>query len=106
MELATLIYKITSEFPKNELYGLSSQMNRSAVSIPSNIAEGRSRGSRRDFANFLHIAMGSLSELETQIELSKRLSFIDALTYNKVNSLTAEIGKMLNKMLSNLKANS
>ena len=104
MDVATEIYKITDIFPKSELYGLTSQMRRSAVSIPSNIAEGRKRGSRKDFRHFLVISYGSGAELETQIEISKRLNFANIENYKKVDELLLEVMKMLNKMLSNLRA--
>ena len=73
MDLVVEIYKLTKNFPKSEIYGLTSQMKRCAVSIPSNIAEGRRRGSRKDYRHFLIIAYGSGAELETQIEIVKRL---------------------------------
>ncbi len=73
MTLAELVYAATSQFPKSELYGLVSQMRRAAISIPSNIAEGHSRISTGGYVQFLGIARGSLAELETQIELAKRL---------------------------------
>lgn len=71
IELTKQVYLITDKFPREEIYGITSQMRRSAVSIPSNTAEGRSRGTRKDFVQFLRIAMGSASELETQIEIAK-----------------------------------
>ena len=77
MELAKEIYLLTSNFPKEEIYGLSSQMRRASVSIPSNIAEGAARNSDKEFARFLYISLGSLSELDTQIILSKDLGFIN-----------------------------
>src|SRR3989344_5154634 len=75
MKLVSLVYTFSKEFPADERYGLTSQMRRAAVSVPSNIAEGRSRSSRKDFAQFLHISLGSVAELETQIEIAKNLSF-------------------------------
>ena len=74
MELVTVVYGVTEKFPKAEVYGLTSQIRRSVVSIPSNIAEGRRRGSRKDFRNFLLHAYGSGAELETQIEIAKQLN--------------------------------
>ena len=74
--LATEIYKITSNFPKSEIYGIVSQMRRAAVSVPSNIAEGAARNSDKEFAQFLNIAGGSLSELDTQVEISFNLDYI------------------------------
>lgn len=103
MELVVEIYKLTEKYPKSELYGLTSQTRRSSVSIPSNIAEGRRRGSQKDYRQFLIIAYGSGAELETQIEIAKRLSFGKNLNFSKVDLLLLEVMKMLNKMLSSLK---
>ncbi len=102
MDLVTLIYKITDKFPKTEIYGLTSQMRRCAVSIPSNIAEGSARKTRRDYGQFLHIAYGSGAELETQAEIAKRLGFNNSLDYNKINQLLIEVMKMLNTLIGKL----
>jgi len=75
MDLVVEIYKLTDRFPKSEIYGLISQMRRCAVSIPSNIAEGRKRGSRKEYHHFLTISYGSGAELETQLEIAERLKF-------------------------------
>ena len=104
MDLVVTIYNLTEKFPKSEIYGLTSQMRRSAVSIPSNISEGRRRGSRKDYHQFLIVAYASGAELETQIEIAKRLSFGNNSEYNEVNSLLVEVMKMLNKMLSTLRS--
>lgn len=104
VELAVAIYALTEKFPKTEQFGLISQMRRASVSIPSNIAEGRFRGSRKDFTQFLRIAYSSGAELETQIEVSKRLSFGTNLDYTSVDTLLLEVMKMLNKMLLSLKS--
>lgn len=106
MELVVAVYELTENFPKPELYGLTSQMRRCAISIPSNIAEGRRRGTKKDYRNFLNIAYGSGAELETQVEIAKRLSFSKDLHYSKVDSLLSETMRMLNKMLSSLQATS
>ncbi len=98
MELVTTIYKLTENFPRGELYGLVSQMRRSAVSIPSNIAEGRRRSTRKDYRQFLIIAYGSGAELETQIEIAKRLLFGKDLDHSKADGLLDEVMRMLNKM--------
>lgn len=103
MELVIAVYDLTEKYPKSELYGLVSQMKRAAVSIPSNIAEGRRRGSKKEFRQFLIISYSSGSELETQIEITKRLSFGKNLDFFKADSLLLETMKMLNKMLSTLK---
>jgi len=76
MDLVTKIYATTRNFPKEETYGLTSQIRRSAVSIPSNIAEGAARGSKKDFAHFLNISLGSLAELETQLIISVNLEYL------------------------------
>jgi four helix bundle protein len=76
MEVAEKVYRVTAEFPKSETYGLSSQMRRSAVSIPSNIAEGQGRDSTKEFLHFLAIAFGSICELETQLLLANRFNYI------------------------------
>lgn len=101
-DLAVLIYEITEQFPKSELFGLVSQMRRSTTSIPFNIAESRRRGSRKDFHQFLTIAYGSGAELESQIDIVKRLPFGQKLDFEKIESLLLEIMKMLNKMLHTL----
>lgn len=100
MELVTGIYNLTETFPKGELYGLVSQMRRCAVSIPSNIAEGRRRSTGKDYRQFLIIAYGSGAELETQLEIVKRLSFGKGLDCTKVDSLLNEVMRMLNKMIN------
>lgn len=102
IELVTNIYELTEKFPKEEIYGLTSQIKRSAVSIPSNIAEGRHRGTRADYLHFLRMSYGSGAELETQLEISKKLSKTKALNYNRVDSLLGEVMKMLNVMINKL----
>lgn len=104
IDLSTVIYKLTDTFPQRETYALSSQMRRAVVSIASNIAEGRARHSRKDFAHFLHMAFGSAAELETQLLIAKRLSFLDASVYEKTNSLITEVSKMLRAMIGKLGA--
>lgn len=104
MELVTEIYKLTDKFPKEEVYGIISQMKRCAISIPSNIAEGRRRDGTKEFRRFLIIAYGSGAELETQIEISKRLKFVNINEFKKSDELLLETMKMLNKLLSTLKS--
>ena len=99
IELVVEIYNLTDKFPKTEIYGLTSQMRRSAVSIPSNIAEGRRRGYQKEFTHFLTISYGSGAELETQLEISKRLSFLNDSEYKKAEQLLEEVMKMLNKLI-------
>ena len=102
MDLTVEIYSLVNKFPREENYALSDQMRRSVVSIPSNIAEGQGRNSAKEFVNFLSIARGSLWELETQIEISERLHYIDSGQKNKVYEQTEEIGKMLNALATSL----
>ena len=103
IELVKEIYISSREFPKEELYGLTSQMRRSSVSIPSNIAEGKKRKTKRDFIQFLRIADGSAAELETQIIIAKDLySNID---YSKTESLLREVQKMLITIIKKLDNN-
>lgn len=104
MELVVAVYELTEQFPKSEMYGLTSQMRRSAVSIPSNIAEGRKRGSKKDYHHFLIIAYGSGAELETQIEIAKRLPFSKELNFTKVDGLLDEVMRMLNKITNQLRS--
>lgn len=99
VELGVQVYSLTEFFPKEEQFGLVSQMRRSAVSIASNIAEGRSRGTRKDFAHFLRHAYASGAELETQIVIAKRLTKTSSLKYDTVDSLLNEIMRMLNVMI-------
>lgn len=96
------IYKLTASFPDREIYALSSQMRRAAISIPSNIAEGRNRASRKDYCHFLQIAYGSASELETQLLISKELSYCDEANYNKTQGQITEVAKMLHVMIYKL----
>lgn len=106
MDLAIEIYKITKHFPKEEVYVLTSQMKRAAISIPSNIAEGSKRGSRKDFCHFLYNSFGSGAELETQIELAKRLEIVSGNEFKKIDELLNEIMRMLNKFIDELKKSS
>ncbi|OGK13201.1 hypothetical protein A3A93_02425 [Candidatus Roizmanbacteria bacterium RIFCSPLOWO2_01_FULL_38_12] len=101
IELVEEVYKVSNKFPKEEIYGLTSQMKRASISIPSNIAEGRRRRTKADYFRFLIIAYSSGAELETQIEIAKRLKFIDSSNYSKLDNLLDEVMKMLNKMLNN-----
>jgi len=103
VELVVAIYKLTEKFPPAEVYGLTSQMRRAVISIPSNIAEGRRRGTRKDFRQFLVVAYSSGAELETQLEIAKKLPFGKSLDYLEVDNLLLEVMKMLNKIVSTLK---
>lgn len=103
MNLVTEIYNITEKFPKSEVYGLAGQIQRASVAIPSNIAEGQKRNHSKEFLQFLYISYGSGAELETQIEICKRLDKLKNLDYNKAEGLLNEIMKMLNVIISSLK---
>ena len=95
MELVSDIYRLTANFPKEELYGLTSQMRRAAVSIPSNLAEGHGRSSSKEFHQFIGHSRGSLMELETQIEIARNLEFVSHAAAAALLDRTDEIGKML-----------
>ena len=95
MNLVKEIYLITQDFPNEEKFGITSQIRRCVISVPSNIAEGAGRGSNKDFARFLSIALSSAYELETQIILSKDLEFITEESFNKLISRIHEVQKML-----------
>jgi four helix bundle protein len=102
MDLVTRVYEITNRFPKEEIFGLSAQMRRSAISIPSNIAEGRCRGTKKDYVHFLRVAAGSTAELETQVIISRNLKFISEIEFNILNEFISEVTKMLNSMIRKL----
>jgi len=100
MELAEKVYLVTRNFPEEEIYALTSQARRSAVSVPSNIAEGKGRGTGKEFIQFLRIALGSLYELQTQLELSMRIGYITTAQLNPIDSLALEVEKMLNSLIT------
>jgi four helix bundle protein len=99
MKLALSIYATTSQFPKQELYGLVSQMRRAAVSVPSNIAEGKGRLTDRDRTHFYLQARGSLLELETQILIAQQLNYVSLSSAEPLLQLSSEIGRMLNGLV-------
>jgi four helix bundle protein len=98
-EIALLVYQVTSGFPKAELYGLTSQMRRAAVSVPSNIVEGCSRDSQADYLRFLYMAFGSLRELHYQMNLSKRLGFLNNHDSSLIEAKLVETEKVLNGLI-------
>jgi four helix bundle protein len=98
MDLVVSIYEVTRVFPRDELYGLTSQIRRAVVSVPSNIAEGQGRGSSREFAHFLSVSRGSLKELETQTMVARRLGYIEA---DREAMLLAEI-RSVGRLLTSL----
>jgi len=103
-QLTLAVYAVTKAFPKEELFGLTSQLRRAASSIPTNIAEGCGRGSDADFSRFLQIAFGSACEAEYQLQLTNDLSYIDQETYFKLNEELLSIKRMLASFLSKVKA--
>lgn len=103
MEFVKEIYQVTESFPKSEVYGLTSQMRRSAISIPSNLAEGAARKGAKEFGQFLNIAQGSISELDTQIELSMMLNYIDKDISESLVEKLNSISKMLFGLARSLK---
>ncbi len=102
MDLVVSIYKLSAKFPREELYGLTNQLRRSSVSVPSNIAEGQGRGGTADFVRFLGIANGSLQEAETQMLIGQRLGFISGDELKPVMDLSAETGRVLNGLMRSL----
>jgi four helix bundle protein len=105
IELVEQIYFLTNNFPKNEVYSLTSQIRRSATSIPSNIAEGKGRGGLKEFINFLHISLGSLYELKTQVHIARKLSYLDDSSYKQLDAKIKELDKMINALIIDRKNN-
>jgi four helix bundle protein len=103
LELAVRAYSMTRDFPREELYGLTSQIRRSAVSVPSNIAEGQGRLSTGEFRQFLGIARGSNFEFQTQLEVARSLGMGDPKRIDEAEALSHEVGKMLYAMLDKIK---
>ncbi len=101
--LAIAVYKVTSTFPKEEIYGLTSQIRRSTMSTPSNIAEGCGRYGTTDFGHFLQIALGSTCELEYQILLARDLKYMDEIAYDNLNNQVSEVRKMLISFIQKIK---
>ncbi len=105
VNVCILVYELTENFPREEIYGLTSQMRRAVVSIPSNIAEGKNRSTRKDYSQFLRISLGSCAELQTQIEISRRLPQTKNLNYKTIESDLVEISKMLSVLIGKLSYN-
>jgi len=101
MDLVDSIYKVTKSFPNEELYSLTNQMRRAAISIPSNVAEGAARGSRNEFIQFPYIALGSLSELETQVIIADRLGYLTG--PSRLSESIEVIRKLINGLIYSLK---
>lgn len=104
MELAMAVYRVTSEFPAEERYGLTAQMRRAAVSVPSNIAEGAARSTKRDFINFLHTARASLSELDTQLQLAVALGYTQDRALLPIEELMTTVDKTLAGLIKFLRS--
>jgi four helix bundle protein len=102
MDLVVGVYRITKSFPASELYGLTSQLRRAAVSVPSNIAEGQGRGTPTEFVRFLRIAHGSLREVETQLLIAQRLEYLKEADLMPLLDLAAETGRLMNGLLNSL----
>ena len=103
MDLVETIYRATGTFPREEIYGLTSQMRRAAISIPSNIAEGNGRNTTRDYVHFLGMAYGSVKEVETQALIAERLRYINASRSDELVKLTGEIARLISGLINSLK---
>ena len=103
IQMVTSIYKMTKNFPKDEFFGLVSQMRRAAISIPSNIAEGYARGTDKEKLHFLRISSGSISEIETQMILSLNLEYIGQETYEKLSNQITSLWRQLNALITSVK---
>ena len=104
MDLVELVYLASDRFPKQETYGLANQMRRAAVSVPSNIAEGQARFSKRDFRHFLRSSRASLAELETQVMISQRLKYIDQASVETLLSAIDEVSRILSGLITSISA--
>ncbi|MEK6619300.1 MAG: four helix bundle protein [Nitrospirota bacterium] len=103
LDLVLAIYRETDRFPKEELFGLTGQVRRAAISVPSTIAEGAVRQTKKEFINFLHMAQGSLSELDTQLELAKRLGYLAEENWTMLDGKAERIDKMISGLIRHLK---
>ena len=103
IEMVTSIYLLTRSFPKEELFGLVSQLRRAAVSVPSNIAEGYARSTDKEKLHFLRISSGSMSEIETQLMLCLNLEYIDRDKYEELSETVTSVWKQLNSLISSIK---
>jgi four helix bundle protein len=103
MSLVEEMYGITSRFPRDERFGLTSQIRRAAVSIPSNIGEGKRRKRQRAFLNHLDIALGSQGEVEVQLEIAKRVRFVSPTDYGRIQGIVEEVGRMLNGLIGSMR---
>jgi len=102
MTLVTEVYRVSANFPRREMYGLARQVREAAVSVPSNIAEGKVRQTKRDYLQFLYRARGSSLEVQTQLEIARNLEFLDANTFELIIEQAAEAARVLNGLISNV----
>jgi four helix bundle protein len=102
MDLVIDVYQRTASFPSEEKFSLTDQIRRATISIPSNVAEGAARQTKKEFTNYLHIAQGSLSELDTQIELARRLGFLDDESWNILDQRLERIDKLISGLIHHL----
>jgi four helix bundle protein len=103
MEMVTEVYRLTDGFPKREVYGLTDQIRRAAVSVPSNIAEGQAHHNNREFVHFLRHSSGSLAELETQLNIAERLGYADASSTAQLLTRVHEVGRTLNGLIGSIR---
>jgi four helix bundle protein len=106
IDLVEAVYRLTSSWPREELFGLTSQIRRAAASVPANIAEGRGRTSSKEYAHHLSIAYGSLCEIETYLTIASRLGYIDPTTYETSNERTTEVARVLRGLMKRVQADS
>ena len=102
MTLVTEVYRVSANFPQREMYGLTRQVRKAAVSVPSNIAEGKGRQTKKDYLQFLYRARGSSLEVQTQLEIARNLEFLDASAFESIIEQAAEAGRVLNGLISNV----
>jgi four helix bundle protein len=105
MELAVMVYQLTDSFPRDERYSLTDQVRRAVVSVPSNVAEGAGRQTKKEFINYLHMAQGSLSELDTQLELARRLGYLVQDNWTMIDRRIERIDKMLSGLIRHQRGN-
>ncbi|MEM8944614.1 MAG: four helix bundle protein [Planctomycetota bacterium] len=103
VDLSVQIYRVTKDFPKEELYGLTSQIRRAGISIPSNIAEGHARKSQKELSRFLDIAKGSLAEVETQLIIARRLGYLDQAKTDELLHIADQESRMISGLLNSIK---
>src|SRR5262245_22931485 len=102
MDLVTVIYQATDQFPQREMFGITNQLRRAAVAVPSNIAEGQGRLGAREFHQFLGIARGSLQEVQTQVKIARRLDYLNDQQCQRIDELSCEVARIVNGLLSSL----